>query len=192
MTFVEALAVALALIYLWLAARQNLWCWAAAFVSSWLFAWLMWQAQLLAEFGLQLTYVALAVYGWWHWRYGAGQVSPTLAAQPRFSWQWHLIAIGLLSIVAALVAMVLARYTEAQAVWLDTYTTVYSLFATWLLTRKAIENWWYWLVIDGAYIYLYVQQQLWLLAGLFALYVVMVVYAIWQWRQGRRQLPLEA
>lgn len=185
----ELLGVALAIVYLLLAARQNQACWAAAFISCVIYTQLMYSANLLMEAFLQACYVVLAVYGWWQWQYGAGKTASAEGdvGQPQYSWAWHLRAIGLLSIVAALAAWLLARYTQAEAVWLDSFTTVFSLFATWLLTRKAIENWWYWLVIDSLYVYLYISKGFIATGLLFALYVVLVIYAIWQWRQREPQ-----
>jgi len=187
----ELIAVILALAYLVLAARQSQWCWLAAFISCALYVQLMFAARLYLETLLQFCYVILAVYGWWQWQYGAGRSATEQGdiGRPQFSLWWHVRAIGLTSTVATLVALLAARYTDAEAVWLDSFTTVFSLFATWLLTRKAIENWWYWLVIDTAYIYLYLSKGFTATAGLFALYVLLVIYAIFQWRR-QQSAPL--
>ena len=67
----EIMAVALAIAYLLLVIRQNIWCWAAAIASTTIYAVLMYGAALYMESALQLFYIAIAVYGWRQWRHGA-------------------------------------------------------------------------------------------------------------------------
>ncbi|NNK38790.1 MAG: nicotinamide mononucleotide transporter, partial [Xanthomonadales bacterium] len=66
----EILAVVLAIAYLVLAIRQNIWCWAAAAVSTLLYLYVMYRANLYMESALQLFYLGMAVYGWQQWRMG--------------------------------------------------------------------------------------------------------------------------
>lgn len=179
-SFLEWVAVVLAVIYLVLAAHQSLWCWYAAAVSCAIYTHLMFAANLYMETVLQLIYIALAVYGWWQWRFGRGS---TMASEVRsLSWQWHLAMSLVMAAIAAVIAMLLTAYTSADAVWLDTYTTVFSLFATWLLSRKQFANWWYWLVIDSVYVYLYASKGFVVTGALYFVYLILVCYAMWQWR----------
>ncbi|MFC0445609.1 nicotinamide riboside transporter PnuC [Pseudidiomarina halophila] len=179
-SMLEWLAVVLAIAYLVLAAHQSLWCWLAAGISCVIYTQLMFNAQLYMESLLQLIYITLAIYGWWQWRYGKGQDD---AAEVRdYSWQWHLQWLLLLTVVAVAIAWLLQTYTDADAVWLDTFTTVFSLFATWLLTRKQFANWWYWLVIDAIYVYLYSSKGFVVTGALYFVYLILVVYAMRQWQ----------
>lgn len=182
----ETVAIAFALVYLWLAARQSVWCWLAGAVSCAIYTYLMFHAQLYMEALLQLIYVGLAAYGWWQWQAGAGQVDAK--EMPGYSWQWHLTAITILALIACGCVWLLLRYTDADQVWLDSFTTVYSLFATWLLTRKLFSTWVYWLVIDSVYIYLYFIKGFEQTSGLFAIYVVLIIYAMWNWQRGKKDL----
>ena len=67
----EAAAVALGVAYLLLAVRQNILCWHAAFLSTAISVWLFWNVSLLMESGLNVYYMAMAVYGWHQWKFGA-------------------------------------------------------------------------------------------------------------------------
>jgi nicotinamide mononucleotide transporter len=146
----------------------------------------MFQVQLYMEAGLQAIYVALSGYGWWQWRFGQARA----AAQDitEYSWWWHARAVILLALIASACAWLLGRYTNADQVWLDSFTTVYSLFATWLLSRKLFSNWLYWLVIDSVYIYLYAIKGFEKTSGLFAIYIVLILYAMWNWRRSQKEL----
>ncbi|RUO53583.1 nicotinamide riboside transporter PnuC [Pseudidiomarina homiensis] len=184
-SWLEWSAVGLAVAYLVLAAHQSLWCWLAAAISCSIYTYLMWHAQLYMETVLQVTYVLLAGYGWWQWRYGAGRAAVQKVAE--LSLAWHLRWLAILVLVAGAVALALERYTTADAVWLDSYTTVFSLFATWLLTRKQFANWWYWLVIDAVYVYLYASKGFVITGALYFVYLILVFYAMWQWQTARTE-----
>lgn len=184
-SWLEWSAVVLAVAYLVLAAHQSLWCWLAAAVSCSIYTYLMWHAQLYMETVLQVIYVLLAGYGWWQWRYGAGRAAAQKIVE--LSFVWHLRWLAVLALVAGAVALALERYTTADAVWLDSYTTVFSLFATWLLTRKQFANWWYWLVIDAVYVYLYASKGFVITGALYFVYLILVFYAMWQWQTARTE-----
>lgn len=182
----ELTAIIFALLYLLLAARQSLWCWLAGALSCAIYTYLMLGAQLYMEAALQAIYVLLAGYGWWQWRYGAATAEAQ--AQPGYSWRWHGSAIVVLTAVSVACALLLRHYTNADEVWLDSFTTIFSLFATWLLTRKLFSNWLYWLVIDSMYIYLYAIKGFEKTSGLFAIYIVLILYAMWNWRRSQKDL----
>lgn len=184
MTAIEVVAVLLGIAYLLLAMRESLWCWYAAFISTSLFLYLFWQVDLLMESGLQVYYLAMAVYGWWHWRHG-GTDDDNLSIS---SWRWrnHVIAIGLVCLAALASGSLLAQHTQAALPYLDSFTTWGSILTTWMVARKILENWLYWLVIDAASIYLYIDRELYLTALLFAAYVVIVIVGYLQWLQHYR------
>lgn len=178
----ELIALTLALSYLLLAAHQRQLCWAAAAISCTIYALLFWQSKLYMESVLQTIYIALAGYGWWQWQrqQTAAEESPQGAKYPL---RWHALQWTWIIPVAVAIAYILSTYTDADSVWLDTFTTVFSLLATWLVTKKAYETWWYWLVIDSVYVYLYASKGFVATALLFVLYLVLVVYAMWRWRR---------
>ena len=80
-------------------------------------------------------------------------------------------------------AGLLARETQAAWPLLDSLTTWFSLFATWLVARARIENWLYWIVIDGVLVYLYYMQSLPIIAFQFAAFMVLAVAGLIAWRR---------
>ena len=69
-SFAEATAVFLAVAYLVLAIKQNIYCWVAAFLSSSLYIGLFFMERLYMESILQVFYAIMAIYGWYQWRHG--------------------------------------------------------------------------------------------------------------------------
>ena len=77
----------------------------------------------------------------------------------------------------------MANYTSADFAYLDTFTTVFAVFATYMLTKKVLENWLYWVVIDFISIYIYINKGFYLTAILFAIYTVLAFIAYTNWKK---------
>lgn len=182
----EGLAVLLGIAYLLLAARESLWCWYAAFVSTAIFLVLFWRVRLYLEAALQVYYLAMAVYGWWQWRRPRADDGSAALPISRFSLQAHGVAIGGVLVASAVSGWLLARYTDAALPYLDAFTTWGSVVTTWMVARKILENWLYWIVIDSAAIVLYLDRGLYLTAALFAAYVVIAAIGFMAWRRHYR------
>jgi nicotinamide mononucleotide transporter len=176
----EILAVALALVYLVLAIRQNIWCWAAAALSTLLYLFIMWQARLYMESVLQLFYLAMAVYGWHQWRRGGDDGAELKVS----TWpvRRHLLAIGSVLLLVFVSGELLTRYSDAALPFLDSLTTWGAIVATYMVARKILENWIYWFVIDAVSIALYIDRELFFTAVLFGVYLVMIVIGYRSWR----------
>ena len=175
----EALAVLLGIAYLLLAMRESLWCWPAAFLSTLIYLFLFWHAELPMESGLQFYYLAMAVYGWWHWRGGAGAAAEPLPVRT-WPWRYHVAAIVLVLAASLASGAALTHAGLGRLPYLDSFTT-------WMVAQKLLENWLYWLGVDGVSLYLYLDRGLHLTALLFVVYLVIVVFGYFQWRRHYRE-----
>jgi nicotinamide mononucleotide transporter len=190
MTLWEVAAVVLALAYLLLAMRENILCWYAAFASTAIYLFLFWDVSLVMESALQIFYLVIAVYGWWQWRHRKRNGEPLhIHRWPAAMHLYAVIAVGALTLVFG---YVLDNYTSAVLPYLDSFTTWGAVVTTYMVTRKVLENWLYWIVIDGAAIYLYIDRELYLTALLFVLYVILVIIGFFQWSALYRQQHLNA
>jgi nicotinamide mononucleotide transporter len=181
----EMAAVVLAIVYLVLAIRQNIWCWAAAFVSTAIYFVLMYRASLLMESALQVFYLGMAVYGWYQWRHGSGpdHVLSVSCWRPAR----HVGAIVAVLVATLISGRLLSEFSTAALPYVDSFTTWGAIVATYMVARKILENWLYWFVIDGVSIYLYVNRELYLTAMLFAGYLVLIVFGYLSWRRDFKE-----
>jgi nicotinamide mononucleotide transporter len=176
----EVLAVVLAVVYLVLAIRQNIWCWAAAAISTLLYLYIMFEARLYMESVLQLFYLAMAAYGWRQWRRG-GEGGTELAVST-WPWRAHVVAVASVLLLVVISGELLTRHSDAALPFLDSLTTWGAVVATFMVARKILENWIYWFVIDAVSIVLYLNRDLYFTAALFGGYLVMIVVGYRSWR----------
>jgi nicotinamide mononucleotide transporter len=185
-SLLEATAVVLAVMYLVLAIKQNIWCWLCAGVSTVIFAYLFFDVRLYMEAALNLFYFAMAVYGWHTWKSGrsAEQELPVVV----WSRKLHLTAVSIVVAISLGSGYLLEIRTDAAFPYVDSLTTWGAVWATYLVARKVLENWWYWLVIDATMIYVFWAKGLELTAVLYVFYLVLIPIGLLSWTRSYREL----
>jgi nicotinamide mononucleotide transporter len=176
----EWVAVLLAFGYLVLAVRQNAWCWVCAIASSAIFLVLFARADLVMQAALQLFYIAMGAYGWWAWRRGAAELGELPVS--RWSAGRHLLSVGAVLTATIVNGWVVARAQGGVVPYVDAFVAWASVVATWMVARKVLENWLYWIVVDSVAAALYWSQGFHATAVLFVIYVVIAVRGYFAWR----------
>ena len=185
----EVPAVVLAILYLVLAARENIWCWGAAFISTAIYIYVFFDVNLFLESALQIYYLGMAVYGWYQWR----QPTDQSATLPISTWSLkkHVVVIAVTGSIVVTSGYLLSKNTEAALPYVDAFTTWYAVVTTYMVTRKILENWGYWFVIDSVSVYLYYSRGLYLTALLFIAYLVIIVFGYVKWKKEYDQANVQ-
>jgi nicotinamide mononucleotide transporter len=186
MSWMEVVGVIAALGYTILAAREIIWCWLSAIISIVMYLFILYDVQLYAEMGLQVFYFIMAIVGWMQWRKRPtttqGETVQKAAVEIRWwSLNKHLLAFIGGALGTIVMGYILSTNTDAALPYFDSFTTVFSIITTWMMVQKVMENWLYWVVIDGLSVYLYVQRELYLTSLLFAIYTVIVLWGFYSW-----------
>jgi len=181
---IEWVAAGLALGYLGFAIRQSAWCWAFAVASAGLYLVVFARAGLVMQAALQVFYVGMSVYGWRSWR---GSVSEAPLAISRWSARQHALAWAAIAVFSLVNGWVITRGSGTSWVtYLDAAIAWGSVLTTWMVARKVLENWLYWVVLDFAAAVLAAWQGLAATALLFLLYTALAFRGYWQWRRDAR------
>lgn len=200
----EMSAAILAVAYLVLAMRRSLWCWLCALISTMIYIVVMARSGLVMDTLLQIYYLIMAVYGYVEWK--KGQSDDGEMKVMTWSYAQHALGIAIVLVLTAInayalqyIAPVLTSLSAklnlgyvqvVRSPWLDSFVTWGSVLTTWMVARRVLENWLYWIVVDGIAAGLYWSRGLKATAVLFVIYVVMVIYGYFQWRKG--EAPTEA
>ncbi|GAA1604731.1 nicotinamide riboside transporter PnuC [Catellatospora bangladeshensis] len=193
MTWAEVLGFLTGVLNVWLLVRQNVANWAVGILNVLLLLVVFWTYGLYADASLQLVYVALGLLGWWQWlRRGTDGARLEVSRTTRAEWT-VLAVVGMLATVA--LWLLLDRATDSTVPLPDALTTVLSLAATYLQTRKKLESWWIWIVADLIYIPLYLYKGLWLTGALYVVFLGLCVAGLLSWQRalrGRAAEPVPA
>lgn len=198
-SFVEWVAVASSIAYVILAAQNKILCWLFAFISSALYVYICFSANLYLESVLQLFYVIMAVVGYLFWnrsKKAAPSIGDGILDNPNkivletkpgiVKWpaKYHAINLALSTSMAFLLGYLFSVYTDQASPYIDASTTVFSLVATFMVTKKVLENWIYWIIIDAVSVYLYFSRELHLTAVLFLVFTVLAIVGYISWKKS--------
>jgi len=180
--WVELLGAILGLIYILLSIRQNKWCWPVGLLTSVLYIYVFLVTKFYADMVLQVYYVGASIFGWYNWTYGATKGRKELPVRwvKLHEWFWILLITLVLFVF---MAFVLSHYTDSPIPYWDAFTTAGSFVATWMLAKKMIENWLFWIVVDAVSLGLYIYKGLYATVILFVVYTVLALVGFFQWRR---------
>ncbi len=177
MNFIELTAVIFSIIYVILASKEKYLCWIASIISVSLYLYICYNAKLYAETALQVFYLIMSFYGLWNWR-NKKRIKLKIK---EISISKHLFIIILGCFLTFIFGFLLSHFTDAKMPVLDSFTTVFSAIATYMIAKKILENWIYWIVIDIASVYLYHTRGLELTAILFIFYTIIAINGYFTW-----------
>ncbi|WP_210513733.1 nicotinamide riboside transporter PnuC [Hymenobacter terricola] len=180
-TPLELVAVVTGFACVWLAAREAIWNFPVALVSCLLYIFVYYRARLYSDCYLQVLFIALSLYGWYEWLYG-GRGKTELGVTPTTGREW--LAGAAFAVVFTLgFGYYLRHHTDASLPYLDSFTTAGSIVAQYLLTRKRLENWLLWILVDIIYVPVLWYKELYPTSLLYALYLGLAAYGYREWRR---------
>lgn len=187
MSPVEVIAVAFGLLSVWLTTRQSIWCWPTGLVQVALFLFVFWDAKLYSDVILHAVYVVLQVYGWVYWTIGGASRTalPVTRLHPVVAVAW----VGVVGVGTLAWGYGMASFTDAALPYWDAGIAVASLVAQYLMTRKYLENWLVWMVVDVVAVGVYAGKGLYLTAGLYAVFFVLCVLGLVSWVKSMKARP---
>ena len=166
------------ILYIILAAKENVWCWLAASISVCLYMYINYDLGYYSQAALQIFYLFIAIYGYVMWN----KLDPERIKE--WSEKKHLFIIFIGAIITFIIGFILTEYVEdSEQPILDSLNTVFSVFACYMVAKKVLGNWLYWIVIDSLIIYLYYIQGEFILALQFLVYIIIAVYGYFSWIQ---------
>ncbi|MEQ1828204.1 MAG: nicotinamide riboside transporter PnuC [Pirellula sp.] len=179
-TWLEAFSFVTGAVCVWLVVRENVWNFPMGLANVTAYAIVFFEAKLYADAGLQLVYFVLGLAGWVMWsRTGDRSHSIPIVKASRA----ELITVLVFCFLSTAGLWTMLYHVGGSASFWDALTTSVSLGAQWLLTRKRLENWLGWILVDIVYVPLYVYKELYLTAILYAVFLCMAIIGWIEWRR---------
>ena len=180
----EWLAVLSGILYVIFISFKNPIAWFFAILNSILYIYLCFISQLYIETGLQFFYVIMAIYGWIIWTNKRISSADKIIRWPI---NYHLLNFGISGTSALILGFIFDNFTNQAYPYADAFTGVFSLAATFMVTKKVLENWIYWILIDTICIFLFAARDLYLSAVLFFIYTLIAIFGLLRWKKQFKQ-----
>jgi len=181
--YIEVIGALAGLIYLYLEIKQNIWLWPLGIITSAFYLYVFFVSKFYADMGLQVYYLVISFYGWWHWLYGnKGIQKEELPITRTSAKQWIYISLITLVLFGVMV-FILKRYTDSPVPYGDSFVTALSITGTWMLAQKLIEHWWVWVVVNLVSLILFIWKDLYPTSILFFFYFTLAIYGYYRWKK---------
>lgn len=181
--YIEVIGALTGLIYLYLEIKQNIWLWPVGIITSAFYIYVFFVSKFYADMGLQVYYLVISFYGWWHWLYGSKDIQKEELPITRTSAkQWVYISLVTLVLFGVMV-FILKRFTDSPVPIGDAFVTAWSITGTWMLAQKLIEHWWVWIVVNLISLGLFIWKDLYPTSILFFFYFILAIYGYHQWKK---------
>ncbi len=188
LSYLEFFGTICYLISVWLIARRNMLTWPIGIVSVLLYMSLFYQIQLYSDTLEQFYYLGASAYGWWHWRQQDdthGGITVFYGSRQNLI-KWALVTVIYSVILCAIVMRLHLWFPQifnisASFPFIDAFTTVMSLVAMWLMARRHVESWLYWIVVDLFGIWLYSVKHVYFIAGLYVVLLILATKGFYDW-----------
>jgi nicotinamide mononucleotide transporter len=203
MSYVELVGTVLYLWSVWLISRRRILTWPVGIVSVLLYMILFYQIHLYSDTIEQIYYLGASIYGWIFWNRSSednGRITDVHYSERQTAIFWMTST----AVVSVLVGILMSRIhlllpvlfpETASFPFLDAMTTIMSFTAMWLMAKKKIESWLYWIIVDGIGIWLYFVKDVKLISLLYVVLLFMAVSGFLSWHKTRLQpaiMPLES
>ena len=179
----EITAVVFGFLSVWFAKQNNIWVFPTGLISTAIFVYLLYKWVLLGDMMINAYYFAMSIYGWFIWTRKTNDaytpISRTTATEKKTS----------LIIFVATLLFVYAIYESAGKwnIWtayVDTLTTAVFFVGMWLMARKKIENWIFWIVGDIISVPLYLYKGLAFTSVQYLIFTLIAIYGYLAWKKA--------
>lgn len=187
MNHLEMIAALCGLVNIYLIARASMWNWVFGIANVTLYMFIFFKVKLYADMSMQFIFLNLQFYGIYCWCFGGNNHSGEMIDSIKLSTAIKATLSFLILFIS--IAYILENYTDSTTVISDSITTAMSLVAQWMMSKKYIEHWFVWLVVNVISIQMYLVKSLYLTAGLYAVFIIAVIYGFITWTQILRGNP---
>lgn len=187
-TWLEFIAVFAGIASVWYSKKENILVYPIGLINTVIYIYLSFTGKLFGEATVNLYYSIMSIYGWWIWmkKDNANQQILSVSYSTKKEWVNQLLFFGICYIVLFLAIDYLKKTFAPGAIpWADAFASAAAFTGMWLMTRKKMENWLWWIITNIASVPLYYVKG-YVFTSVF--YVVLLILAIWGWFEWKQKL----
>ncbi|MFI5140207.1 MAG: nicotinamide riboside transporter PnuC [Sphingobacteriales bacterium] len=165
----------------YLAAIQNIWNWPVAIISVLAYTIVFYKSMLYGDAGLQVYFLGTSIYGWYFWLKKKERNEKPVTS---LNTKEYVLVIIVTVILSLLLGLFLKKFTPTNVPYIDGFCTAVSFIAQILMTRKVLQNWALWILVDICYVPLYIYKNLYVTAILYIILLVLAWLGHLDWKRG--------
>ncbi len=184
MTWLEAVAVFFGIASVFYSMKEHIWVYPTGIISTLIYVWICFQYKLYADMGINAYYFSMSIYGWYVWTHPnkGEKVLPVTWLKPK-GW---LVSLGIFFVSYLTLYLVLSNFTDSDVPYWDSFTTSSAFVGMWLMAKKKVENWIFWIITDLVSVPLYFYKGLILTTVQFTFFTVLATMGLIAWIKSAR------
>ncbi|ENA1807214.1 nicotinamide mononucleotide transporter [Flavobacterium psychrophilum] len=179
----ELVAIFFGLSSVWCAKKNNIWVFPTGLISTFIYAYLLWQWDLLGDSMINGYYFIMSIYGWYHWtrKKEDAQEFPISVITNKDK------IIGLIIFVLTLIFVIIVyiyfgKFTNWYS-YIDTFLTAIFFVGMWLMAKRKMENWLFWILGDLISIPLYFAKGYTFTSFQYIIFTIIAVFGYLEWKK---------
>lgn len=182
--WLEYIAVFAGIISVWFSKKENIWVYPSGLINTLFYIYLSFKGGLLGEASVNFYYTIMSIYGWIGWakKDDNKNIVLQISASNKKEWKEQLIffSVFYLAIYSAL-AYLKTNFAPEAIPWADAFASASAFTAMWLMTKKKIESWYWWIVTNIASIPLYFVKHYVFTSVYYFILLIMAVFGLMEW-----------
>ena len=183
MVSLELIAIFFGLASVWFAKKDNILVFPTGLVSTSIYAYLLWQWELLGDSMINVYYFVMSLYGWYHWTRKKGdEVEFPISRTTNKDKIYGLFIFGSTIIFVIVVYLYFGKFTTWYS-YVDTLLTAIFFVGMWLMAKRKIENWFFWIIGDCISIPLYFAKGYTFTSLQYVIFTIIAFYGYLEWKK---------
>ena len=182
--YLEVIAVIFGFLSVWYSKQENILVYPTGIISTLIFVYLLWQWELLGDMMINAYYFAMSIYGWYIWTRKVDAIHFTPVTKMTKKEHIWAIVIFVATLVFVFGVYDLFDKWNTWTAYIDTITTAIFFVGMWLMARKKIENWIFWIIGDIISVPLYFYKGLTLTSFQYLLFTIIAIFGYFAWKKS--------
>ncbi|MFP4156937.1 MAG: nicotinamide riboside transporter PnuC [Opitutales bacterium] len=180
-SWVEWLGMTAGILGVWLSIKEKIAAWPLFITCYGCYVYISYQFGLFAFMGMNIVFIAISLYGLWKWSHNRSSGKDALPITSTRKRHWAIIFTFLLLGTIGIGGLLDSRGSSNWPYW-DALATCCGFVAQWMLSRKHIETWIFWILSDLIYLAIFFQEPSWPSVILFTTFIFLALKGWFDWR----------
>lgn len=179
----EIIAVIFGLLSVLYSKKNNALVFPTGIISTGIFIYLLWKWELFGDMTINFYYTIMSVYGWYHWtRKKEGKIEFPISWMNQKEKKWAVLLFVFTIIFIFIIYKFFDKFTSWTA-YVDTFTTGLFFLGMWLMAKRKIENWIFWIIGDIISIPLYFYKGYTFTSIQYFIFTIIAFYGYIEWKK---------
>ena len=186
----EIIAIIFGLLSVWYSKQNHIWVYPTGIISTAIFVYLLFKGGLLGDMMINAYYFAMSIYGWYIWTRKVDATHYTPITETTYKEKKYSLLIFIATLIFVFIVYRTFGKLNSWTAYVDTFTTSIFFVGMWLMAKRKIENWIYWIVGDIISVPLYFYKGLTFTSFQFIIFTIIAIYGYKAWKKSLSKNPL--